>query len=61
MDITKMSVTELKALVYDRLALIERNQKEIQALNAEISNKLEKTNKPDRPVEISSTEDLKEK
>lgn len=36
MDISKLSLAELKATVYDQLVLIERAQKNVQALNQEI-------------------------
>lgn len=38
MDITKLSITELKALAYDQLAELERVQANINALNTQISN-----------------------
>ncbi len=36
MDITKMSLVELKALAYDQLAIIENAQKNIQAINQQM-------------------------
>ena len=38
-DITKLSVVELKALVYDRIAIVELNQTEIKAINQEIAKR----------------------
>ena len=40
-DITKMSVTELKALCYDHMALIDNSNKAIQIINQEITRKLQ--------------------
>jgi len=39
MDITKLSDVELKAYAYDTISIIEVNQKNLQALNAEIKNR----------------------
>lgn len=50
MDITKLSITELKALAYDELAKIQVGQANLQAINVEIQKrgKLEDTtNEPD--------------
>ncbi len=44
-----MSVTELKALVYDQLALIEQSQRNIQIINAE----LQKRNQPVEQAPLS--------
>jgi len=38
-DITKMSITDLKALAYDQLAMIENCQKNLVALNQEIAKR----------------------
>lgn len=40
-DITKMSVTELKALAYDELGKMEVAQKNLQIINVEIAKKME--------------------
>lgn len=40
MDITQMSVIELKALAFDTLVTIETNQKNLQIINQEIQKKL---------------------
>jgi hypothetical protein len=45
MDIKKMSVTELKALAYDELLKIDTSQKNLGAINAEITKKLNEQNK----------------
>ncbi len=39
MDITKMTVTELKALGYDLLVQMQQCQQNIQILNAEIAKR----------------------
>jgi len=39
MDLTKMSEVELKALWLDQLLIIENTQKNIQAIQSEISRK----------------------
>lgn len=52
MDITKMTVTELKALAYDTFAQIEQAQKNLQAINQEIAKKLQVN-----PETTTSTED----
>lgn len=39
-DISKLSLIELKALVYDEVAKLEQAQKNIQALNFEIQKKM---------------------
>lgn len=39
MDITTLSITELKALAYDQFVLIEQTQKNIAAINAEIAKR----------------------
>lgn len=39
MDLTKMSVTELKSLAYDQLVMIENIQKNLVAINQEISKR----------------------
>lgn len=41
-DITKMSVTELKALAYDLLAQQQQLQNSLGAINEQISKKLDK-------------------
>lgn len=38
-DITKLTVTELKALAYDALSTIEMQQRNLQAINQEIAKK----------------------
>jgi hypothetical protein len=40
-DITTLSVIELKAMVYDEMIIVERAQANIQALNQEIAKKSE--------------------
>lgn len=41
MDITKMSITELKALAYDHLANIENSQTSLKLINAELAKRQE--------------------
>lgn len=37
MDITQMSITELKALAYDTISQLEQAQSNLQAINREIA------------------------
>lgn len=39
MDITALSLTELKAMVYDEMAKVELSQRNMQILNAEIAKR----------------------
>ena len=39
MDITKSTITELKSLAYDSLVELERIQKNLQVINAEITKR----------------------
>lgn len=39
LDIATMTITELKALAYDCLAIIEQNQANLRALNLEIQKR----------------------
>jgi hypothetical protein len=39
MDITKLSVTELKALAYEQVEIVERGRMNLQALQAEIAKR----------------------
>ena len=39
MDITKLSETELKALAFDILVIAEKNQANLNALNAELKKR----------------------
>lgn len=39
MDITKLSVQELKSLAYDKLALHQQCEKDLGALNSEIAKR----------------------
>ena len=41
MDITKMTITELKALAYDQLVELERVQTNIKAINEQIRKRPE--------------------
>jgi hypothetical protein len=47
MDITKYTVTELKAFAFDILVQIERLQKDLQALNQAIGQKMQEEQKPE--------------
>lgn len=38
-DISKLSVTELKALAYDVLVVMEQNQNNLKIINAEIQKR----------------------
>ncbi len=40
MDITNLSVVELKALAFDTLVVIENSQKNLQLINQEINKKI---------------------
>ncbi len=57
MDITKMSVTELKALAFDTLVSIENFQRDLQTINKAIAQSqtpaptLPEEPKPEAPVE----------
>jgi hypothetical protein len=55
MDITKMSVVELKALAYDTLVQMENNQQQIRLINDQIS-KLSVDATPAKEVEEAPTE-----
>ncbi len=48
MDLTKMSLTELKSLAYDQLVQIEQNQNNLRLINTEISKR------PKEEVNLSS-------
>jgi len=53
MDIKTSTVSELKALAYDHLVEIERLQAGLQAVNKEISLKLNELKEmPEAPVEV---------
>ena len=60
-DISKLSVIELKALCYDRILILERTQAELKALNNQINKMEEQTNVSevvetpvvDTPVEVA--------
>lgn len=45
MDISKKSDTELKALAYDCLAIIEANQNNLRLINEELARRQEKSTK----------------
>ena len=38
-DLTKMSLTELKALAWDQLALVEQHQANVRMINQEIGKR----------------------
>lgn len=58
-DITKLSVTELKALAYDVLSEIEKQQNNLRAVNNELAKRHEKPS--ERKLQnVGSTEELKE-
>ena len=38
-DLTKLGINELKALVYDKMALREQNERELQFINQEIKKR----------------------
>lgn len=40
----ELTVTELKALIYDQMVIAEQAQRNIQALNAEIAKRTQKSN-----------------
>lgn len=59
MDITTMSVTELKALAFDQTVEMQRIQANIQAIVAQI-NKLQQPTKAVEAVEKEETENKSE-
>ena len=56
LDITKLSVTELKAYVYDLLILQAQNQANIKLLEDEINRRKEKPS----PVEAKASDNKKD-
>lgn len=38
-DLSKLTVDQLKSLAYDQMAVIEQSQRNLQALNQEIANR----------------------
>ena len=54
--IENMSITELKAMVYDNLAQTEQCQKNIQVLNQEIAKKSQPHPQQEIPVEAEVIE-----
>ena len=50
-DITQLALNDLKALVYDNLAMLEQSQNNINALNAEIRKRTQA-----ETAEINETE-----
>ena len=42
-DLSKKSVEELKVMAYDAMAVLERDQRTLQIINAEIAKKLTPT------------------
>ena len=58
LDITKFSVTELKAMVYDEMVLAEQASNNIKVLNAELQKRQSKP-VPEAPTETSSVDNEK--
>jgi len=54
MDISKLSVSELKALAYDQISLMEQSQMNLKLINEEI-NKKRQANLFEKPVKIKNT------
>jgi len=52
MDLKKMSVTDLKALVYDNMAQIELCQNNMKIINAEIAEKIREEKKPKEEEDV---------
>ena len=50
MDITKLTIEELKALAYDEMIKLNTAQQNIQLIQAEINKRIEKDNKLDIKV-----------
>lgn len=50
-EISTLSVIELKALVYDKISLSEQLKREIDILNKEISLRLQQNAKQEVPTE----------
>lgn len=48
MDITKLSITELKALGFDMVAELERTQQNLRTVNAELAKRQEVEVKEDK-------------
>jgi hypothetical protein len=57
-DINKLSVVELKALVYDKVNLIERVNQEIKFLNEEISKRAQLQANPKKMEDYKSPEEV---
>lgn len=55
-DITKMSLTELKALAYDQFAMIETYQNNMKLINAEIKKHIDKIAISSNGQEVSRPE-----
>jgi len=55
-DISQLALNDLKALVYDNLAMLEQSQNNINALNAEIRNRTQaetaETNETEHDAEV---------
>lgn len=56
MDITKLSITELKALAFDIIAQIELSQNNLRAVQQEIAKKQKEAEQPAPSVEQPKTE-----
>jgi hypothetical protein len=54
-NISKMSLTELKALAYDHISQLERTQKNLTIINNEIQKRMEENTTP--PVEEPKQEE----
>lgn len=57
MDITKLSITELKSLAYDEMAKIQQAQNNLNIINAEISKKM--VEPATEPTEVIEAEEVK--
>jgi hypothetical protein len=62
MDITKLSVQELKSLAYDKLALLQQCESDLRAINTEIANRGQATEKEEvKESEVVEAEVVEEK
>lgn len=53
-DLKQMSLSDLKALAYDQLALIEQNQNNLKIINAEIAERNTKMREDEIGADVAS-------
>ena len=49
MDIKTLSVTELKALAYEQIVLVERTKQNIAVIEQELNNRVQQV--PEKPID----------